>query len=246
MTGYFEQIGRYTLLLQHTFKRPLNARMFWKELLRQCVYAGIDTVWIIALLASFIGMVITLQMSYLVPPGLVPKPLMAMIARDFCLLELLPAGLAAVLSGIIGYRMAYELGYMQINEQVAALEVMGINSRNYLVLPRLLACMYTMPCLIIVAITCCIGAGLALAAWTGFMSVQEYIQGITMNFKPYNLSVCMVKTTVFSFIIPTVSTCCGYHARHDAQQVSMAAVRAVMYNCVLVIGFDYLISDIML
>lgn len=245
MTGYFEQIGRYTLLLYHAFRRPASWRVFRQELARQSVYAGVHMVWIIALLSVFIGMVITLQMNYLVPP-IVPKAMMAMIARDFCMLELLPAGMAAVLGGILGYRMAFELGFMQINEQVSALEVMGINPANFLVLPRMLACMYMMPCLIIVSIFSCITAGALAAAYTGFMPVAEYIRGISTNFNGYNLLVAMVKTSVFSFIIPSVACCCGYHARNDARQVSMAAVRAVMYNCALVIGVDYLISDLML
>lgn len=246
MTGYLQQIGRYTLLLYHTFRRPANWRMFGKELVNQCVYAGIKTVGIIALLSVFIGMVITLQMEYLVPPGLVPKPLMASIARDFCMLELLPAGMAAVLAGIIGYRMAYELGYMQLNEQVAALEVMGINAYNFLILPRILACMYMMPCLILVSIFCSITAGCLAAAYGDFISVEDYVRGVTSGFQGYTLLVAVVKTSVFSFIIPSVSASCGFHARNDAREVSMAATRAVMWNCILVIAFDYFISDIML
>ncbi len=243
---FLEQLGRYVQMLMMMVHKPENKQMYWRSFMQQCVETGLETVWIILVIAVFLGMVITLQMVYMMPALAVPRALIATASRDFIVLELAPTGMSVVMAAVIGYRIAAELGNMQLTEQVDALEMMGINTRAYLIMPRLMACLCMIPCLIIFSIAASLAAGCWIGGLTGSVPREDYLRGLAIDFHPYNFLVALVKTLVFSFLIASVSSFFGYYAGGNTLAVGKAATRAVTFNCVLILAADYTITALML
>jgi phospholipid/cholesterol/gamma-HCH transport system permease protein len=191
-------------------------------------------------------MVVVLQTAYMLTVPAIPKSVIGTVARDSIILELAPTGIAAVLASIVGFRIASELGYMRMSEQVDAQEIMGINTYAFLILPKILASMLMIPCLIIIAMVVGVLAGGWAGSFMKLVAFPDYLFGLQDRFKPYTISIALVKSVVFSFIIPSVPAFIGYHVEGDSLAVGKAATRAVTYTCITILLADYLVTLIML
>src|SRR6188474_2053683 len=147
----FRDIGQYLLMLSGMIFRPENAKMYWKEFIHQCAEIGIGSVGIVVIISFFMGAVSTLQTAYQLVSPLIPKSSIAQIVRDTVLLEFAPTLVCIVLAGVVGSKIASELGNMRVSEQIDALEIMGINTKTYLVLPKIVAALMMIPLLIVVS-----------------------------------------------------------------------------------------------
>jgi phospholipid/cholesterol/gamma-HCH transport system permease protein len=243
---FLEQLGQYVQMLVMTLHKPENRRMYWKAFIQQCVEVGADMVWIVVVISVFLGMVITLQMVYMMPALAVPRALIATVSRDFIVLELAPTGISVVLAAVVGYRMASELGYMRLTEQIDAMEMMGVNSHAYLIMPKILACLCMVPCLIVVSIAASLAAGCWIGGFTGSVPRQDYLRGLTADFRAYNFTVALVKSLVFAFFIASLSSFFGYYVKGSTLAAGRAATRAVTFNCILILAADYTITSLML
>ena len=136
---FFSKFGEYILMLKGMFSRPENSKMYWKEFMHQCVEIGIGSLPIVVIISLFLGGVTTVQTAYQLVSPLVPQATIAQIVRDSMILELSPTVVSIVLAGVVGSKIASELGNMRISEQIDALEIMGINTKAYLVLPKILS-----------------------------------------------------------------------------------------------------------
>src|SRR6187431_2326984 len=149
--NFIKDIGRYVMMLKGMFSKPENGKMYWKEFMHQCGEIGIGSLGIVVLISFFIGAVSTLQTAYQLVSPIIPKETIAQIVRDTIILEFAPTLVCIVLAGVIGSKIASELGNMRVSEQIDALEIMGINTKAYLIFPKIAAALLTIPLLVVIS-----------------------------------------------------------------------------------------------
>ena len=246
MWTFFEHFGRLSLMLKSAFTKPENLRVYWIEFMEQCNDIGIRSLPIVIIISLFIGMVMTVQFSYQLISPLVPKSVIGTLVRDSTILEFSPTVLCIVLAGVIGSKIASELGNMRVSEQIDALEIMGINTKTYLVLPKIAAGMLMIPCLIIVSIAVSIWGGYVAGMFSHILTRQQFMSGLTTGFQPYNLFFAIMKSFVFSFIITIVPSYYGYYVQGGSLEIGRASTTAVVVSCVLILFADYGLSILLL
>ncbi len=239
-------IGKYFIFLGTLFTRREKLSVYWRRFMEECVGVGVNSVFIVAIVSTFIGAVSCIQTAYNLVSPLIPVSTVALIVRDMEILELAPTITCIVLAGKVGSNIAGELGTMRITEQVDALEVMGINSASYLVLPKVLAAMFTFPMLVILAAFLGILGGYLAGTLTGVITPRDYIYGIRDSFVPYNIFFMCVKPFVFGFLISTISSYQGYFTKGGALEVGQASTQAVTNSCIAILVADYLLAQLFL
>ncbi|RYD58270.1 MAG: ABC transporter permease [Sphingobacteriales bacterium] len=243
---FFTHFGRIAIMLKGSISRPENAKVYWKEFMEQCNDIGIRSLPIVVIISFFLGAVLTIQTAYQLISPLVPKPVVAQIIRDSAILELSPTVICIVLAGVVGSKIASELGNMRVSEQIDALEIMGINSRTYLVLPKIIAAAIMVPCLIALSIAITIWGGYVAGMFSSILTQEQFQQGLTQGFMPYNLFFAMVKAFTFSLIISIIPAYYGYHVEGGALEIGRASTTAVVVSCILILFADYLLSVLLL
>src|SRR5450755_2514958 len=183
----FTELGRYILMLKDMFSKPENVKMYWKEFMHQCVEIGIRSLGIVLIISVFMGAVSALQTAYQLVSPLIPLSTIAQIVRDTVILEFSPTLVCIVLAGVIGSKIAGELGNMRVSEQIDALEIMGINTKSYLVMPKILAALITIPLLVILAMVLGIYGGRLAGSLGGILSTDTYDKGLIQGFIPKNV-----------------------------------------------------------
>src|SRR6187399_2746389 len=169
--NFFTEFGRYLLLLKGMFSRPENGKMYWKEFMHQCSEIGIGSLGIVVIISFFMGAVSALQTAYQLVSPVIPKSTIAQIVRDTVILEFAPTLVCIVLAGVIGSKISSELGNMRVSEQIDALEIMGINTKTYLVMPKIAASLLTIPMLVVLAMGLGIYGGRLAGSAAGILSV---------------------------------------------------------------------------
>lgn len=239
-------IGRFILMLKGMFKRPENGKMYWKELMHQCTEIGFGSLGIVAIISVFIGAVSTIQTAYQLVSPLIPISTIAQIVRDTVILEFAPTLVCVVLAGVAGSRIASELGNMRISEQIDALEIMGINTKAYLILPKIAAALLMIPLLVIIAMALGIWGGRLAGTAAGIISPNLFDKGLAEGFLPYNVFFALTKSYVFSFIISSIPAYFGYNVRGGALEIGRASTKAVIISCILILLADYILSALLL
>lgn len=240
------EVGRFILMLKGMFSKPENAKVYWKEFMHQCSDIGIGSLGIVVIISFFIGAVSALQTAYQLVSPIIPKSTIAQIVRDTVILEFAPTLVCIVLAGVVGSKIASELGNMRVSEQIDALEIMGINTKSYLVMPKILAALLTIPMLVVIAGTLGILGGRIAGVSTGIMSAADFHKGLLSNFLPYNVFFALVKAYVFAFIISSIPAYFGYYVQGGALEIGRAGTKAVVVSCILILFADYIISALLL
>src|SRR6476660_3276048 len=242
----FSEIGGYLLMIKGMFSKPENMKMYWKEFIHQCSDIGIGSLGIVVVISIFMGAVSTVQTAYQLVSPLIPKSAIAQIVRDTVILEFAPTRICIVLAGVVGSKIASELGNMRVSEQIDALEIMGINTKTYLVLPKILAALVVIPMLVIIAAMLGIWGGKLSGTMSGIISSDEFNQGLFAGFVPYNVFFAMVKAYTFAFLISSIPAYYGYNVRGGALEIGRASTKAVVVTCVAVLFADYFLAAILL
>ncbi|MFM7672334.1 MAG: MlaE family ABC transporter permease [Bacteroidota bacterium] len=242
----FSDIGRFVIMLKGMFAKPESGRMYWREFMHQCAEIGIGSLGIVAIISIFIGAVSTIQTAYQLVSPLIPLTTIAQIVRDTVILEFAPTLVCIVLAGVAGSRIASELGNMRVSEQIDALEIMGINSRAYLILPKIFAALIMIPLLVIIAMVLGIWGGRLAGTMAGIIPANIYDKGLIEYFLPYNVYFALTKSYVFAFIIASIPAFYGYHVRGGALEIGRASTKAVVVSCVLILFADYVLSALLL
>lgn len=238
--------GRYLLMLKGMISRPENIRLYWKELMHQCNEIGFRSIGIVVVISIFLGAVTTVQTAYQLVTPLIPRTVIAVIVRDNIILELAPTLICVVLAGVVGSRIASELGNMRISEQIDALKIMGINTKTYLILPKIIAALIVVPCLVILAAVLGIWGGKFAGELSGILPPQVYNQGLLEDFIPYNVFFAMSKSYTYAFIISSVPAYYGYHVEGGSLEIGRASTKAVIVSCILILFADYTLAAILL
>ena len=193
-------IGQYFLLLRRVFSIPERKTIFLKQLILEIEKIGLNSLGIVIIISLFVGAVVTIQTAFNLNSPFLPKYLIGLAARDSLILEFSPTMICLILAGKVGSNVASEIGSMRITEQIDALEIMGINSANFLILPKIIAAMFFFPFLVIISM----GIGM-FGGWLGSISVNittaDFLYGLKHEFNPFYITYALTKTVVFAFII---------------------------------------------
>ncbi|MBQ5879575.1 MAG: ABC transporter permease [Alistipes sp.] len=246
MLKIFELIGRYFQLMGKVFSRPEKISIYRHRIIYEMEAIGIDSIGLTAIISIFIGAVITLQMCINLESPFIPQSLIGYATRETMILEFSSTVVALILSGKVGSAIASEIGTMRITEQIDALEIMGINSASYLILPKILAAVFFFPLLTILTIGIGIVGGYLIAIATGIMIPSNYIEGILIDFRPYSITYSLIKSAVFAFIITSISGFFGYYAKGNSLEVGKASTRAVVVGSVVIMIFNLILTQILL
>ncbi len=247
-SGLLQGFGAYWLLIARAFNLPRDLRpsLYARNLAEQMVQVGIDSIPIVSLATAFSGGVVVVQAIYQLENPLLPLSIVGTFAEQSILLELGTLVTAFVLCGRVGARIAAELGTMRVKEQIDALEAMGLNSRSYLVVPRVLAGVLMFPVLYVVAATVGMATGAVVAEASGMLTVQTFWEGARLFFRPYDVFFGLVKSLVFGFVITSIACYTGYQATGGAEGVGIATTRATVLGCVWVLFADYVCAAVLL
>lgn len=237
-----KSLGKYILFLGQIFVRLETLKTYAKRTVDESIKIGYNSVFIVAIVAAFMGAVTTLQTAYNLVSPLIPDPVIALVVRDMTLLELAPTITAIVFAGKVGSNIAGELGTMKITEQVDALEVMGINAASYLVLPKIIAAVLMFPILVIMAAFISIFGGYLTAVLSGVISGNDYILGIQMTFIPFAVVFAMIKAILFGFLVSSISSYKGFFTTGGALEVGQSSTSAVTSSCIAILAGDYLLA----
>lgn len=228
------------------FTATENKMMFWREYIKQCVDIGIGSLPIVVIISFFLGAVMTLQTAAQLVSPMVPLSTIGIIVRDGILLEFAPTFLSIVLAGVVGSKIASELGNMRVSEQIDALEIMGINTKNYLILPKILGAFTMVPILVGISAVIGIWGGYIVGNWTGNVPAEVYLTGIRKGVETHYIVIAFYKAFIFSFIVSTVPCYFGYYVKGGALEIGKAGTQSVVISCILILIADYIVAAIAL
>ncbi|GAA4280804.1 ABC transporter permease [Gaetbulibacter aestuarii] len=204
-----------------------------------------NSIGIVAFISFFVGGVVTIQTSLNIDNPLIPKYLVGFATRQSIILEFAPTFMSIIMAGKVGSFITSSIGTMRVTEQIDALEVMGINSLNYLVFPKFIA-LLTYPFIITIAMVLGILGGMAASVYGGFSTLQDYITGIQYDFIPFQIGYAYIKTIVFAFILATVPSYHGYYMTGGALEVGKASTTSFVWTSVLIIVLNYVLTQMLL
>jgi phospholipid/cholesterol/gamma-HCH transport system permease protein len=246
ITTLLRAIGKYFIFISSMFVKREKFSVYPSLVIDECVIIGLDSIVIVSIVATFIGAVCSIQTAANLVSPLVPLYVVGTVVRDMEILELAPTITCVVLAGKVGSSIAGNLGTMRITEQIDALEVMGINSASYLVLPKITAAIIMFPLLIAMAGFLGIWGGYMSASLTGAVPGEDYIYGIRSGFQPSNVTLALVKSIVFAFLISSISAFQGYFTKGGALEVGKSSTNAVTNSCIATLVADYLLAQLFL
>ncbi len=210
------------------------------------VTLGLDSLGIIMIISLFMGAVITIQTSANIDSALIPAYTIGFTARQSTILEFSPTIMALILAGKIGSNIASEIGLMRVTEQIDALEIMGVNSGSYLILPKILAAVVINPFLVVISMFVSIGGGYMIAQFTDIVSVPDYVYGIQFDFRPFHVNYALIKSVIFAFIFTSIPAYQGYYASGSALEVGKASTRGVVFSSIVILIANYVITQLVL
>lgn len=240
------EIGKYFMFLGHLFTNRESFKTYYKLTLDECVSIGIGSILLVALVSTFMGAVTTVQTAFNMVSPLIPNYVISQVVREMTVLELAPTIIAIIYAGKVGTGMAGGLGTMRITEQIDALEVMGINSISYLVLPKVVASMLMYPLLVIVAGVCALLGGYLVGTITGIITPNDYVYGIRFTFNEFTITFALIKSVVFAFLVASISSYKGYYTQGGALEVGISSTQAVTNSVIAVLLADYLLAQLLL
>ncbi len=246
MKDLIRHFGEYILLMGKVFHLPDRQRMFWRQYAREIEKQGLQSLPIVVIISIFIGAILTIQTKMNTENPLLPTYTTGLLTRETLLLEFSSTILCLILAGKVGSNIASEIGSMRITEQIDALEIMGVNSANYLILPKICSFLTMMPFLVIISITVGLIGGYGVGLFTDVITVQDYIVGIQYAFNPYYVWYAIIKSLVFGFIITSFSSYYGYYAYGGALDVGKASTSAVVNSNILILFADLLLTKLLL
>lgn len=246
MRKTLESIGQYYILMRRVFQKPEKWQIFLKQYTAEAQKLIIDSIPIISLISIFIGAVIVLQTANNMESPFIPKMYVGYMARESLVLEFCSTMIALILAGKIGSNIASEIGSMRITEQIDAMEIMGVNSANYLILPKILSSTTLSPFLMLLSFMLGLAGGAIIILFTGVITMAQYTDGLQFTFKAYYIYYSMTKMAVFAFIITSVSSFFGYNAIGGSLGVGRSSTKAIVISSGLILVFNLVITKLML
>ncbi len=238
--------GRYCIFIRRVFSLPDRWRIFGSRTVQEIGKLGIDSIPLVIIISIFIGAVIAIQMQLNISSPLIPSYSVGLATRDIVLLEFSNSILCLILAGKVGSNIASEIGTMRVTEQIDALEIMGVNSANFLVLPKIFGLVLFMPALVIICMATSLIGGWLVALFTDLITVSKYIYGLQALFQEWYVWYGLIKSVVFAFIISSVASFYGYYVKGGALDVGKASTNGVVASSILILLFDVILTKLLL
>ena len=244
--NFLQETGRYLLFLRLVFKRPEKWKLSIRQFFTEADKLVVNSIPLIALISVFIGAVLVIQTANNMTSPFLPKMYIGYMARESLVLEFCSTMVALILAGKIGSNIASELGSMRITEQIDAIEMMGVNSASFLVLPKVLSA--TLLCPILVLLSFCLGllGGWVVVYMTSIIPLAKYMAGLKYSFTEFYVVYSCFKMAVFCFIISSLSAFNGYYAKGGALGVGRSSTKSIVISCILILMLDLIITQLML
>lgn len=246
ITKSLAQFGKFCIFMSRVFAIPDRWSVFGKRTVQEVAKLGIDTIPLVMLISVFMGAVCTIQMQLNVTSPIMPAYSVGLATRDIVLLEFCNSILCLILAGKVGSNIASEIGTMRVTEQIDALEIMGVNSANYLTLPKIVAFVCFMPVLVILCMCLSFVGGWVVAAFTDMIPVSRYVYGLQTMFQEWYVWYAIIKALVFAFIIAAVSSFFGYYVKGGALQVGKASTDSVVCSSIFILLFDIILTKLLM
>lgn len=238
--------GRYCIFLTQVFRTPDKWKVFFKQLVFEISSLGVDSIPLVVIISIFIGAVIAIQMTINIVSPLIPSYSTGLATREILILEFSSTMMCLILAGKVGSNIASEIGTMRVTEQIDAMEIMGINSANFIVLPKLLGFVFFVPVLCVLSMFVGLWGGWLVAEFTDMLTVENYLFGIQSFFNEWYVWYGIIKTIVFAFIISTVASFYGYYVKGGALEVGKASTNAVVSSSILILLADVILTKLLL
>jgi phospholipid/cholesterol/gamma-HCH transport system permease protein len=245
MLKMLTHIGRYFLMIKEVFNKPLK----WSAM-RHLIFKEIDdlilgSLGIVAFISFFVGGVVSIQTALNLTDPWIPKYLIGFATRQSVILEFSPTFISIIMAGKVGSFITSSIGSMRVTEQIDALEVMGVNSLNYLIFPKMIALMLY-PFVIGLSMFLGVFGGWLAAVYGGFSNSDEFIQGIQIDFLPFHILYAFIKTILFAFILATIPSYHGYYMKGGALEVGKASTISFVWTSVVIILMNYIVTQLLL
>ena len=220
--------------------------MFWRQYSRELEKQGLQSLPIVIVISLFIGAILTIQAKINTENPFLPTYIVGLLTRETLLLEFSSTILCLILAGKVGSNIASEIGTMRITEQIDAMEIMGVNSANYLILPKILAFITMMPMLVILSTAIGLLGGWGVGAFTDIITVADYLVGVQYAFNPYFVWYGIIKSLFFAYTITSLSAYYGYMVHGGALEVGKASTSAVVNSNIIILLLDLVLSRLLL
>lgn len=244
--NFIYETGRYILFLKKVFRKPEKWRLSARQFILEADKLVLNSIPLIALISVFIGAVLVIQTANNMTSPFLPKMYIGYMTRESLVLEFCSTMICLILAGKIGSNISSEIGTMRITEQIDAMEMMGINSANFLVMPKILSTTVLNPLLTLMSIFMGLLGGYLIIHFTGMIKISDYLHGIRFAFNGFYITYSLVKTAVFSFIISSVSSYYGYYAKGGSLGVGKSSTKAIVVASAMILIFNLIITRIML
>ena len=245
LVRYLSQIGRYFLMLKEVFNKPTKWSVMRGLIFKEIDDLIIDSLGIVAFISFFVGGVVAIQTALNLTNPLIPKYLIGYATRQSVILEFAPTFISIIMAGKMGSFITSSIGTMRVTEQIDALEVMGVNSLNYLVFPKIIASLLY-PFVIGISMFLGILGGWMAGVYGGFTSADEFIQGLQTDFIPFHITYAFIKTILFAFLLSTIPSFHGYYMKGGALEVGKASTVAFVWTSVMIILVNYILTQLLL
>jgi len=243
--GYLKEIGLYFMMLKGVFIKPTKTSVLRNLVLKEIDDLIIGSLGIVCFISFFVGGVVAIQTALNMDNPILPKSLIGFASRQSIILEFAPTFISIIMAGKVGSFITSSIGTMRVTEQIDALEVMGINSLNYLVFPKIIAMLFY-PFVIAIAMFLGILGGYAAAVFGGFATGDQFIQGLQEEFVPFQLVYAFIKTFVFALLLATIPSYFGYYMKGGALEVGKASTTSFVWTTVFIILTNYIITQLLL
>jgi phospholipid/cholesterol/gamma-HCH transport system permease protein len=239
-------IGKYFIMLSVVLRRPKKKDIFLSRCFNEFIVIGLSSLPIVILMSAFMGGVIALQTASNISSPLLPEYTIGYITQSSTILEFSPTIISLILAGKVGSNIASEIGTMRVTEQIDALEIMGVNSLNYLVFPKIIAAVLFFPILIIFSMALSLFGGWLSLLLSDLCSTETYLLGIRTDFKVFNIIYALTKTVVFGFLIASISSFYGYYVKGGAINVGKASTQAVVISSICILIANFILTQMIL
>ena len=246
LTDAIKTFGSYLLLMSRVLTRPERWRMFLRRTLREVYQLGISSIPIVIIISLFIGAALCIQMKTNVESPWMPKFITGYATREVLLLEFSSTIMCMILAGKVGSNITSEIGAMRVTQQIDALDMMGVNSANFLILPKITGLVFTIPILVIFSIAAGVGGAFLIGKLTGLMTAEELTLGLQYDFKAWFIGYSIIKSFFFAFIITSVASFYGYNVKGGSIEVGKASTNAVVSCSALILFSDIVLTNIMM
>ena len=243
---FFESVGKYFLFLKMVFRKPEKLRLFWRQFVNESDKLILSSILIVGVISVFIGGVLVIQTASNLENPVIDKMYVGYMVRESLILEFCSTMIALILAGKMGSNIASEIGSMRITEQIDAMDMMGVNSAGFLVLPKITSATRLSPFLMLLSLILGLVGGWLVVETTQIISTASYITGIKFCYNGFYVFYSCFKMSVFSFMISSISAFNGFYAKGGSLGVGHSSTKSIVITSILILLFDLVLTQLML